>query len=767
MTDMQPVPAPAMHAFSLPVIRSQPARGWMEGVLGDFAGLGPFMGPVMEPLMGPLAFADYARDAWQRSVLFLDILRRRGNQRDQMTARGADSVLSYDTEVVMRGDSLPHPVNYTLLKVLPSTDVEIDDRKRPVVVIDPRAGQGPGIGGFKHVSEVGDALAAGHPVYFIGFAAEPIDGQRVEDVARAFTLFLDKVTELHPGALGKPFVFGNCQAGWHALIAACLRPDAAGGVLVAGAPLSYWAGLRGRNPMRYNGGLLGGTWLSRLVSDLGNGTFDGAWLIANFDNLNPANTLWAKQYAVWSDPEKEQQRYLDFEKWWGDFIVLRGDELQWMVDQLFVGNRLSTGQIVTSDGTRLDLREIKAPIVCFCSQGDNITPPQQALDWILDNYTSVDEIRRHSQRIFYAVDPKVGHLAIFVSTRVAAKDHAEFVSNIEFFEAMPPGLYEIVIDERDTGDEAEELVPGYRLRIEARELDDIRALGCNSAEDEREFAAVSRLSQVNNALYETWLQPGVKAMTSPQMARAFVELHPLRLGYAMFSDRNPLMAPLAALAEQVHTDRRPCAAGNPFMAAQQQVSQAMVDGLNAWRDLRDHWAEQMFHAFYGSPAVQAACGIGSADGPPRPRPGHSPTLEAAIDRRIRQLKEQLSAGGSLAALARALLYVARAVHTVDEHTFAAIRRLLQIHPQVTPDAFRSMLAEQWAIVHLGEKDALDSLPRLLPADAEDRRKLLEILRTVIATLGTLDSDGRHRLAAVERQFEDDHPAAHPATRMTL
>jgi Protein of unknown function (DUF3141) len=31
--------------------------------------------------------------------------------------------------------------------------------------------------------------------------------------------------------------------------------------------------------------------LTRLMCDLGNGIFDASWLVANFDNLSPANTL--------------------------------------------------------------------------------------------------------------------------------------------------------------------------------------------------------------------------------------------------------------------------------------------------------------------------------------------------------------------------------------------------------------------------------------------------------------------------------------------
>jgi uncharacterized protein DUF3141 len=186
--------------------------------------------------LGPTALNEYVRDFWQRSVLFLDLLRQRGNQHEDMLAHGVSSVLMYDSELVMRGEELPHPVNYSLLRVIPPEGVEIDNRNRPVFVIDPRAGQGPGIGGFKQQSEIGEAFKAGHPVYFAGFTASPVPGQRVEDVARAYAIFIAKVAELHPEALGKPFVFGNCQAGWHAMMAACMRPDVVGPMVIAGAP---------------------------------------------------------------------------------------------------------------------------------------------------------------------------------------------------------------------------------------------------------------------------------------------------------------------------------------------------------------------------------------------------------------------------------------------------------------------------------------------------------------------------------------------------
>ena len=221
------------------------------------------------------------------------------------------------------------------------------------------------------------------------------------------------VSERHEQADGKPTLIGNCQAGWQILMMAALEPDLAGPILVAGTPLSYWAGVRGKYPMRYLGGLLGGTWLTWLMGDLGDGVFDGAWLISNFEFNNPANTFWKKPYNVYANVDTEAKRYLEFEKWWGNPVLLNADEMRFIVDELFVGNRLTAGKIAMSDGERIDLRKIKSPIIVFCSFGDDITPPQQALDWILDLYDSVDEIIANEQTIIYSLHQSIGHLGIF------------------------------------------------------------------------------------------------------------------------------------------------------------------------------------------------------------------------------------------------------------------------------------------------------------------------------------------------------------------
>src|SRR5439155_11134985 len=244
----------------------------------------------------------YAADAAQRSILFWDTIRQRGNNFIERTRKGLPPVLHFDYETVLDGRKLARPVNYALVKIVPPEGVTVDSKRRPYVIIDPRAGHGPGIGGFKDDSQVGVALREGHPVYFVIFFRDPEPGQTLLHVCEAEKQFVRKVRELHPDS-PKPAIVGNCQGGWAAMMLAASDPDDTGPLVLNGAPMSYWGGAwqdgGGDNPMRYSGGMLGGTWLASLTSDLGDGVFDGANLVENFENLNPANSFWDKYYHLY------------------------------------------------------------------------------------------------------------------------------------------------------------------------------------------------------------------------------------------------------------------------------------------------------------------------------------------------------------------------------------------------------------------------------------------------------------------------------------
>src|ERR1700741_4705140 len=212
----------------------------------------------VETLPGIFASAfEYLVDTGQRSVLFLDVMRRRGEQYREHMEETVPHVLNYEIELIADGRNLKRPVNYGLVRVKPPAGGGSAQTRRPFVVIDPRAGHGPGIGGFKADSEIGVAMKAGHPCYFIGFMPEPLPGQTIEDIARAEGMFIEKVIDLHPDADGKPCVIGNCQAGWAIMMLPPIRPELFGPIIVAVSPSSYWPGMHGHNPMRYSGGLLG------------------------------------------------------------------------------------------------------------------------------------------------------------------------------------------------------------------------------------------------------------------------------------------------------------------------------------------------------------------------------------------------------------------------------------------------------------------------------------------------------------------------------
>src|SRR6476469_575393 len=104
---------------------------------------------------------DYAIDAFQRSVLFWDVMRQRGNQYRAHMAETAPHVLDFKAELVVDGRLFERPVNYCLVRIVPPAGIETDMTRRPFVIVDPRAGHGPGIGGFKADSEIGVALKAG------------------------------------------------------------------------------------------------------------------------------------------------------------------------------------------------------------------------------------------------------------------------------------------------------------------------------------------------------------------------------------------------------------------------------------------------------------------------------------------------------------------------------------------------------------------------------------------------------------------------------
>nr|WP_277985856.1 DUF3141 domain-containing protein [Nitrosomonas eutropha] len=700
------------------------------------------------------AITEYAVDTWQRSVLYADVMRQRGNQYQAHLTEEVPNVLDFPSEVILSGQDLPRPVNYWLVRIVPPKDKPTDNMKRPFVVIDPRAGHGPGIGGFKVDSEIGVVIDAGHPCYFIGFLPDPVPEQTIEDVMHAQAAFMEKVLALHPCREGKPAVIGNCQAGWQILMTAAMRPELFGPIIVAGAPLSYWAGWRGRDPMRYTAGLLGGSWLTALTSDIGGGRFDGAWLVQNFENLNPANTLWNKQYHLYSNIDTEAQRYLGFEKYWGGYVFLNDVEMQYIVDNLFIGNRLATAELITSDGERIDLRNIRSPIVVFCSYGDNITPPPQALGWITDLYGDDEDVLTHDQTIVYATHDSVGHLGIFVSGAVSRKEHHKFTTNIDLIDVLPAGTYRATI----AGDAPKNSGPSignYELSIEPTRMVDLRDIVQPDPESDRRFAAVAQLSKTNLALYRQFVQPWVRQAVTPQTAHWVQTMHPLRLSYEWWSDHNPLAPLVADTAKKIREQRAPISEDNPFLQFQGIWSDAIVKTLNLWRDARDDACEKAFEWTYSSPWVQALAGQSGDDEPMRQRPSVTPEHRAFVAQEIEELRDAVTEGGAIEAGIRAVFYIHRFCSSIDERRANLTLELHQPNCDrgFDMDSFRAIVRRQANIMRLDTDAAITALPQLLAH--EEPGRIREVARTLerLRSIGPLSTAEETSLTQMLDVFE--------------
>ena len=537
----------------------------------------------------------YAIDFWQRSILFWDALRKRANIMLEHDEAGMPPVLAFQYEVLLDARRFDRPANYALLRITAVGDAHadscVDETKPPVIIIDPRAGHGPGIGGFKRESEVGMALREGFPVYFVSFFPAAVPHQRLVDVLHAMRRFVDEVMARHPGRL--PVLYGNCQAGWAATLVAIHCQGPVGAVVLNGSPLSYWAGESGANPMRLVGGLLGGSWITNLLADLGNGRFDGAWLIQNFESLKPENAIWEKYANLFLNIDEEEERFLEFERWWNAWYSFSREEMVEIVDHLFIGNELEQGTLDLGDDIKIDLRALKAPLVIFASYGDNITPPHQALAWLKAVYGTTDALKVAGQRIVYLINPHVGHLGIFVSASVARLEHRAILESLGEIEELAPGLYEMKIA-NPTGD-PDCHKPQYQVAFEERRVEDLVFDTPHEA-----FARVRRLSDINESIYRTFWAPWVQTLSTPWSAAMFKWLHPMRTSRYLLSEKfSPGMHLVAALAEQVRKNRSATRSDHPLRAAERKLSEDITKTLEGMRKARDRIQEATFKQLYG------------------------------------------------------------------------------------------------------------------------------------------------------------------------
>jgi len=731
------------------------------------------------------SYYDYCLDTFQRSIIYMDTMRKRGNNYIEHLKAGLPPVLAFEYDIVVDGRTLERPVNYALVQIMDRRRLEErrqrqeldlildrrnpdekrkqdeDDRrksktatamesKRPIVIFDPRAGHGPGIGGSKRDSEIGVALNNGHPVYFALFFQNPEPGQTIADVESAEVLFMKEIIKRHPES-GRPALIGNCQGGWAAALICADQPDLTGLLVLNGAPLSYWSGLDGVNPMRYKGGLLGGVWANSFLSDLGNGKFDGVNLVDNFENLNPANTLWMKQYNLYSQIDTEEDRYLAFEKWWGGFYLMTAEEIHFIVENLFIGDKLEKGELELRSGRRVSLKDITHPIIVFASRGDNITPPQQAVDWIPKVYESEEEIIELGHVIIYIIHDKIGHLGIFVAGSIAKKEHAKIIGNFDLVEYLAPGLYEMTINEAAGKLGETDFEPQFARRTMKEMLAQVGGIEKDQQGEEwGDFRRVSDLSEINDKLYQAIVQPWIRLLTNEFTAEIYRTMHPMRAQRYLLSDVNLSLLPLNFMAPYVRQNRKPTTQDNPFVKMEKIVSEGIESMLNLYRDTRDRFDEIAFRGIYGSVCME--CLLPKDINKERERAEEEKQIRA---RRKHLTKEDFEKGGFPEAAHRIINLVCGVDCVYDRHEFAEAEKVVWTYGElrhVQPADLKKIIRNQALIVSEDREQAIRTLGQMVSEPAK-RKDLYAIALSIAGAGGKISKEGKKLLGKIKKALK--------------
>jgi hypothetical protein len=242
------------------------------------------------------------------------------------------------------------------------------------------------------------------------------------------------------------------------------------------------------------------------------------------------------------------------------------------------------------------------------------------------------------------------------------------------------------------------------------------------------------------------------------MAKGMYETHPLRLQYSVVNDLSPFVLPLINMARWVREYRSPAAKDNPFVLGQEEMSRHIVAALDSWRDWRDMILEQTFLWLYGAPVLQAALGVDpSGFGAPRKVP-KSPFHRELLRNRIAELKARVGIGGVREAVVRSALYIGSGRGSVDERGFELVRRIRagqEDVPALSLEAFKALVREQFLLLLIDPKAALEAIPSMLPPGADMRLRAFEVVKKVLSARGELNADEIERSTQVATLFGID------------
>jgi len=281
----------------------------------------------------------------------------------------------------------------------------------PTLVLPPQAGHDSCIVDYSpEQSQMRAILDAGlmraYSLDWIGASTSTKDAS-IDDYLEAVGAAVDQI--------GEPVnLIGDCQGGWLAIIYAALHPERVNTLTLAGAPVDFHAG----EPVIHSwvqaltpGGSMD---YYRALVATGGGMLPGESMLAGFAVIQPENELGRQLglLANMHDPE-QIERYRAFEDWYKHTQAIPGAFYLWIVEHLFLHNRLINGELEVG-GQLVDLARIAMPLNLLAGAGDHITPAAQV-------YATADVISTPAPDVAKYLSTG-GHLGLFMG-REALSEH--------------------------------------------------------------------------------------------------------------------------------------------------------------------------------------------------------------------------------------------------------------------------------------------------------------------------------------------------------
>jgi hypothetical protein len=317
------------------------------------------------------------------------------------------------------------------------------------------------------------------------------------------------------------------------------------------------------------------------------------------------------------------------------------------------------------------------------------------------------------------VHREIGHLGIFVSAKIARKEHKEIIASFDMLDCLPPGLYEMLIRE-----EPEE--PGeYQVHYVETTTQELLAMD-DGQDDELPFHAARTVSRINDDLYRLMVAPWVKTAVNEWWAEALRQLHPLRMQRYLVSDLNPWLLPIKTWAAMINTShlRRPVAADNPLCQIEACFSDGVIAAFNCYRDMRDRFSESLFKTIYESPWMKLLYPIDSPDA----RAAEN-QLEILRRQDADKWREAMAEGGFAEAVVRMILALMLADRDLARKGYELAGKLVKTHARlqrIDRQQLQKIVRSQARILQTDTDRAIETLPRLLPTD-EERRQAMAML----------------------------------------